>query len=258
MKDIVVVMRTMDRLQSRREREIPLDGVKNYLGETLANMQRAGVFTSPHLEDFYIVDSGSADASFLWDAIAIIDYSFSVRHPIHRRTPNLNAAEALRLGSETGAEWVLFCEDDLDVIDGFLDAVALWLERHARDDRRLYTFGSAASEGAHGMMDVSIEAFYGTTCYALRREDAASMAAYIQKNPKYNGGRFYGMGDGSGVEVAHDLHYHQWSRLVYPDIPAFAVCVPCFVQHIGTSSGISKRTHDITYKNWPGRDWRYV
>ena len=57
--------------------------------------------------------------------------------------------------------------------------------------------------------------------------------------------------------VAHDLHWHQFSRLAYPGIDSFSVSSPSFVQHVGVHSGISGRTHLIEYSSWPGRDWRY-
>lgn len=247
-------MRTYDRSQGFGDHIAP--GMRrNYVRETLQNFQRAGVFVSRRLYQFHLVDSGSLDKNFLQREAG--DFYPIVYHtPSKPRTPNENAGAALRLGSKSSASWVLFCEDDLDVVDDFLDGVAAWLIKNAREDRRLYTFGSAAvSANYEGeILDVTVESFFGTTCYAMRREDAASMADYIEGNPLYNGGRFEGKG---GVPVAHDLHYHQWSRALYPDINFFAASCPSFVQHVGIESAISNRSHEITYKSWPGREWRY-
>lgn len=247
-------MRTFDRTQGFQEHIAP-GTRRNYLRETLTNFQRAGVFDSPELRQFYLVDSGSVDKNFLQDQAGEF-YPITYDYPSSPRTPNENAGRALELGAASGAPWVLFCEDDLDVVSDFLDGIVAWLNRNAREDRRLYTFGSAAvSPDAEGeIQDVTVEAFFGTTCYAMRSEDARSMSEYITQNPFYNGGRFYGKG---GVPVAHDLHYHQWSRALYPDINFFAASCPSFVQHVGVESAISNRSHEITYKSWPGRDWRY-
>ncbi len=81
------------------------------------------------------------------------------------------------------------------------------------------------------------------------------MARYIEQNPRYTGGRFIGTDD--GAVGCHDLHYHQWHDKFYLDVKYIGFSSPSFVQHIGAESGISTRTHEITYKSWLGREWRY-
>lgn len=253
---ISIVMRTIDRRLGSEH--IAPNTRRNYLGQTLNSMLRSGVFNTPLLDSFHLVDSGSPEDFFLCEAVD--RYPITVHRPEARRTANENAGVALLAGADSGAEWVLFCEDDIDVIDQFLDGVALFLGRHAREDRRLYTFGSTSvgpdwKNSTRPLQDITIESFYGTTCYAIRNADARLMAAYIQGSPRYTGGRFVGTDDGS--TVCHDLHYHQWSRAIYPNVKYFAASVPSFIQHIGDESGISNRTHQIQYASWPGQDWRY-
>lgn len=262
MDKIVIVLRTFNRLEAHTERARAArrvgptaPGTCNYPGQTLRNLERAGVFASLMLHSLHVVDSGSLDENFFIDEV--LPFAGATLHrSTEMRSPNQNAGEALRIGAATGAPWVMFCEDDIDVVGDFLDGVAAWLEKHARDDRRLYSFGSAypGDGNAPGALDVNIESFYGTTCYVVRNVDAAAMAAYIEANPLYSGGRFHGE---EGVPVAHDLHWHQFSRLAYPGIDFFSVSSPSFVQHVGVHSGISGRTHLIEYSSWPGRDWRY-
>lgn len=250
-------MRTFDRTQGFQEHIAP-GTRRNYLGETLASFAAGGAFVSPLLRAFHVVDSGSHDPGFLTREIG--DYPVTIHRTDTPRTPNENAGEALRVGAEAAhdGDWVLFCEDDIAVCARFIESVDAWLAANAREDRRLYTFGSAHAESGDGLpeqSDISITSFFGTTCYAMRKADAESMAAYIQRNPLYNGGRFYGKG---GVPVAHDLHYHQWSSLMYPALEYFSVSVPSFVQHIGDDSGISTRAHLIQYKSWRGPGWSYI
>lgn len=251
---ITMVMRTFNRHESTAPLG-PCFTRENYLGYTLRSMVRGGVFKTPTLHSFHLVDSGSKDATF-FDTEVPAGLPILLHLTPHKRTPNLNAAYALGVGALTPSEWVLFCEDDIEVCADFVDGVQAWLDRNAREDRRLYTFGSNNSDVRNGaeMNDVTVECFYGTTCYALRQVDAASMARYIEGNPNYTGGRFLGH---EGVPVAHDLHYHQWSRLHYPTIDFFAAAAPSHVQHIGNASGISAREHTISYPSWGGKDWTY-
>lgn len=253
MNDICVVMRTFNRMES----EVTLHEHfvrRNYLFDTLRSFSRAGVFQSPRLDSFHVIDSGSRDTVFFQG----LESYPAIVHRGERRTPNQNAGYALKVGADSGAPWVLFCEDDIDVCADFLGSVGRWLDKYAREDRRLYTFGSNQSAATGGIKDVHISGFYGTTCYALRHDDARSMSQFITENPLYRGGRFYGTGpDGTGVPVAHDLHYHEWAERTYPEIMFFAASCPSFVQHIGAASGISGRAHLITYDSWPGPDWKY-
>jgi hypothetical protein len=257
---IALTMRTHDRTIGFGDHIAP-NTKRNYLGETLQNMLRAGVLEAPSLTAF-IVNGDAGDTTDFFVAnipteVLVSPKFWVVASATVRLTSNLNAAQALEMGAHTRepADWVLFCEDDLDVCDDFIEGVAAWLERFQRENVRLYTFGSTASdpEAPHDMGLQSIPSFYGTTCYAMRRDDARSMAAYVRVNPLYDAGSCK---DG-GVSVCHDLHFHQWHAKFYPEVKHIGFSNPSFVQHIGVESGISTRTHEITYKSWPGRAWRY-
>lgn len=257
MRDIAVVMRTCNRFESTT----PLGESftrQNYVKDTLEAMVRSHVFESPVLHSFSISDSGTQNPVFFEEEIEapLAGKAFGLYWPGKVLTPNENAGVALRIGADQGAPWVLFCEDDIDVCDYFLDSVWAWLCKHAHIKRRLYTFGSNNSDfRGSEINDVSIDGFFGTTCYAVRREDAASMSDYIKAKPLYTGGRFYT--EKPGVTVAHDLHFHEWAKHTYPDIGHFAASVPSFVQHMGNASALSGRNHTITYASWPGRGWRF-
>lgn len=256
MRDLVVVMRTFN----RHESSTPLGNTftrRNYVGDTLASMVRSHVFESEILHSFNICDSGSDDPAFFEQEIEapLADKAFNLFRPGKRLTPNENAGVTLGIGAEAGASWVLFCEDDIDVCDYFLESVWGWLNKHAHAKRRLYTFGSNNSDfRGFEINDVSISGFFGTTCYAMRREDAALMAAYIKETPLYTNHK---RNEKGGVGVCHDLHYHEWSALTYPDLKYFAASVPSFVQHMGDASALSARENTIRYASWPGRGWRF-
>lgn len=257
MRDIAVVMRTFN----RHESTTPLGAGftrQNYVKETLEAMVRSHVFESPVLHSFSICDSGTQNPSFFEAEIegALAGKPFGLYWPGKWLTSNENAGVALRIGADSGAPWVLFCEDDIDVCDYFLDSVWAWLCKHAHVKRRLYTFGSNNSDfRGSELNDVSISSFFGTTCYAVRREDAASMSDYIKGKPLYTGSQ--NDVEKPGVTVAHDLHFHEWAKLAYPEIGHFAASVPSFVQHMGNASALSARDNIIRYASWPGRGWRY-
>jgi hypothetical protein len=255
---IALTMRTHDRTLGCHN--VAPGTRKNYLHETLTNMARARVLESPSLTDFIVNGDLRDTPAFFKEHVPeyyLIRSKFQAVTATEALTSNLNAAAALEMGANTQADWILFCEDDLDVCDDFIEGIAAWLERYQCDDLRLYAFGSTAADPDYkpGLGKLAVTSFFGTTCYALRRADARLMADYVRSNPLYTGGRFEGTGD--GVPVAHDLHFHQWHAKFYPDVKHVAFSNPSFVQHIGLESGISNRTHEITYKSWPGREWRY-
>lgn len=257
---IALVMRTHDRTIGFGDHIAP-GTRKNYLKNTLLSMLNSGVLKSVYLDAFIIHGDAGDTPAFFEESVPpsyLESPEFLVCTATERLTSNQNAGATLAMGAEEPVDWVLFCEDDIAVCRDLIGSVARWLTKWATDDIRLYTFGSAASEpGMRGLAKISVPSFYGTTCYALRREDARSMAAFIEQNPLYNGGRFYGMGEGAGVPVAHDLHFHQWHEKFHPTVKHVGVAMPSFVQHIGVDSGISNRTHEITYKSWLGPDWSY-
>lgn len=260
---IAVTMRTFDRRQGFMEHMAPDQARANYLGDTLENLRRADVFDSPRLSSFTLVDSGSKDLDgFLvseFRKLARPVWNITLEKAETPRTANENAARALKLAAQDAeAQWVLFCEDDFDCCAEFLECIERWLRQHENDKYRLFTFGSAAVSQVDAdqrkAIPVSLLGFFGTVCYAMRREDAARMAEYIGRNPLYSGGRFYGKG---GVTVAHDLHFHQFHAEHYPKVTHVLASAPSFIQHIGDESGISARKHNIRYASWPGREYVY-
>lgn len=240
-----LVMRTVDRAPR-----------KNYVGETLANLERAGLFRSEIPWTLAVVDSGSPDGFFDTEGLCRLHAREAGRvvldRPMAKRTPNLNAARALELGAATRADWVLFLEDDVDFCANFLESVDAWIGRHKRADRRVYTF-CAAYEGVRTAQrerreswDYPIGKFYGTQAYALWKDDARACADWMRAHPTYH-----------GANKSHDLLLKQWSREAYPKVDHFLASAPSFVQHIGRESSLHfGRFHD--YASFPGRQWGYA
>lgn len=240
---ISIAIKTMD----RRPR-----GSRNYLGETVRNMERAGVFRSLLLHSLTIVDSGSPDFS---DFFRVEMYDADRRAANGRMTQVMSgrwtlhqtAAAAIREVAATGAQWCMVLEDDLDFCDRFLESVVGWLEDHARDDRRMYAFGAnyaqIASRLSAGEWDYPVGSFYGAQALAWKRKDAAQLAEWLGPDPSYRGVRDHG----------HDLLLQQWGKAV--GLTHFLASAPSFVQHVGSDSGINNRF--FQFATWPGRGWKY-
>lgn len=235
--DIAVVMITMDRSPRR-----------NYFGETLDNLARAGVFRSHRLQSFTVADSRSG--TFAADEIADHGIEAAVLLPAEFRTANQNAARALRAGGESSARWVLFLEDDIDVCDRFLDGVGRWLDRNASIECPLYAFGAAydllvplARVGIE-TWDYRVSDFYGTQAIAVRCADALTMADWIDAHA-----------DDPNRVGSYDILLHGWAE--QRGIEMFKASAPSFVQHVGNDSVIAPRGTVHAFETWPGREWRY-
>lgn len=248
MNDIAVVMTTLDRAPRR-----------NYLGETLENLVRGGVWKSPRLKSFWLVDSGSKDVGgYIYDQGApdvdgniYLDTWWS--STVEPRLARENVARALLLGADTDAPWILFCEDDIDVCADFLDSVGAWLDDHAHPDCHVYAFGAAYDHictmyyCGESSWAYPIDAFYGTQCFALRNADARNLAAWLDTHPLVNGV------DAPG---AYDISMHEWAKTNWPTVDNFGASVPNFVQHMGDESSIGSGFYQ--FPMWPGRDWSYT
>lgn len=249
--DIAVTMITVDRsLKGKRT---------NYLGETLRNLDRSKVFDSPRLRTFILCDSlgdprlwCSEKLVFAADRIeAITD---SANDSPKSRLACENAGHALICGGLTGAKWVLFLEDDIDVCANFLDSVGHFLDKYGHKERfRLFAFGAAYDQisqmrwQGYDHWVYPVNAFYGTQAFALRAEDAVSLGLYIGSNPMIRG--VYNPN-------AYDLMFHDWAQVNHPGCE-FLASAPSFVEHIGRESVCTGKKETHRFESWPGREWSY-
>lgn len=251
---------------------------KNYLGETLINMRRSGIWDSPVPFRLDIIDSGSPNARAYFDEQIypnIPNATGSPRIGIHymeplannvqvpqfaikdketgqlHRSRNANALECLRIGIASQAPWILFVEDDVDFCRDFLGSVDRWLARHARRDRHLYSFATPykgvcqAWEQGLTSWDFPARNFYGNQALAFSRSDAISAENYIRRRlPTWDTGQGF------------DLLLKEWALGSFR-CEFFLSSVPSFVQHMGQESSIHfGRFHAVS--GWAGRDWSYA
>lgn len=213
-----------------------VDVRSSVLDATLENLTRSGIYKSPFFGTLKIVRSKRGEV-----------------------TAQANAAAALRTGADAAkfyqGQWVLFLEDDIDVIDGFLDAVGRWLEEYASDDRRIFSF--AVPHPAHAMAnsqvwDYPIDYFCCTQAFAIRCDDALSLANWFVENPRVIGP------DGKMSTGAYDLSMRAWAHEYYPTHRFFSASVPSFVQHVGEHSVLTPNKPLLRMPSFPGRHWTYT
>lgn len=251
--DIAVVMITTDRARYGKD--------NHYFYATLLNMDRAGVWFSPWLNGMFVSGSRLSDRNWLEGELHRARKSSlsgdrpKIDYDCHDFQANENVAYALLYGAETmGADWILFCEDDLDFCDDFLGSVGRWLDDYADDDRYLlYTFGTPyeavnkPDPFTHNSWRYPVDWFYGTQCFAIRPEAALSLSSYLSTNPPI-----------LGVDNpnAYDLMFKDWAKIYAPN-KTFLASVPSFVQHIGRASICTGKDVTHTFDSWPGREWSY-
>lgn len=244
MRDLAVVLITIDRSPE-----------PSYLSDTLSNLTRGGLLSSPRVGSLFISDGGGSSSlrHTLGVVEELLDEQVWVAGFAHRVTANENVEGALRVGACMGAPWVLFLEDDIDVCADFFDSVGAWLDEYASPDHFIYPLGAnyegvecAARLGADRWV-YPVEQFYGTQALAIRSTDAASLASFLEAH------RFDRAEDGT----AYDLLMADWLRAERAGA-SLLTPAPSFVQHIGRTSSIRPRPATHTFPSWLGREWSYL
>ena len=225
---------------------------QNFLAETVANLRRAGVFDSPLLDQFSVIDSGSESLQFIYDAFEDIDRGVYIVTGM--RSPTMNAAAAFRRAAYVAkpGSWVLFLEDDIDVCASFLESTAAWLaDQPYLLKHRVFPLGAnypqqlkEARRVGQTAWQYPIDGFYGTLAVAVDAADAREIATALERAQQT-----------SDRPDCYDLHMAAWAKR--QGVRDLLTPVPSFVQHIGTESIIRPESVFHTYETWPGRTWQY-
>ncbi len=243
MEKISIVIKTLDRSAV---------GSTNYLGKTLHNLKRGGVFSSPHLGSIDIVDGGSLNfGRYIQSEVPNIQHK--VICSTSMSTLQQNGQRSIQCGAkrakQAGYQWVMVLEDDVDVCGDFLESIIAWLEDHATPNPNMYVLGASYEQIEQciqdGMTwwDYPINAFYGAQALVWRTRDAVQLAEWLGPNPSKDG----------TTDCKHDLLLQDWGREL--GLEYFMATAPSLVQHIGIQSGIDNRFFE--FRSWPGRDWVY-
>jgi hypothetical protein len=214
---------------------------KNYLFEM---MKRFGVW-SPLVHNVHIVDTGGSD--WLKDAFQEPGTIAPIIHTqMEKLTLHQNAARAIRIAANDGADWTMVIEDDIDFCADFIGSVARWLKDLPAKTYKMFVLGANYSQLQNSkdiVWNYPVHNFYGNQALVWKSSVARELANWLGEDPHYNGVRNHG----------HDLLLQNWGKETGQKF--FAASVPSFVQHIGNESGIGNRF--FTFPSWPGRTWRY-
>lgn len=242
-----IVIKTIDRTPRR-----------NYLRETLANLERGGLWES-HATWRLAIANGHDSPHFIQPQLTDRVRATPELVTIHESegvhfTPNENAARCWLIAGQTAerAEWCLVLEDDIDVCANFLDETAEWLAAYATHDRHVYPLGCRLEKEVRdatacglGACDYPRDLFWGAQALALRPNDALSLATYLVAHPCWN-----------GMTQSHDYLINDWAAERWPAINAYLTPVPSLVQHIGRESTLAYpgRLEFFEFPCWRGRD----
>jgi len=172
--------------------------------------------------------------------------------------PNMNGVGALRAAARDNPDWVVFLEDDIDIINDFINSLQAWLDAFARDDVFFYPLGSfyagiTQSRRAYGFWEMPLHLYYGSQAVAFRTHDALHYAHWLDEHqgdttPEWSQWRF---------DQHFDMHLAMWQRMVGGNNEITITPSPCFVDHVGENSimGTWERTGRML--DFAGRDWSF-
>ena len=109
-------------------------------------------------------------------------------------TPNANAVRALRMSAADEADWILFLEDDIEIVNDFIGSVSRWLTDFARYDVLFYPLGSfypfiSKDHHERGAWDMGLDLYYGSQAVAFRARDAGIITISCLLNDRHQHGR---------------------------------------------------------------------
>lgn len=162
-------------------------------------------------------------------------------------TPNQNGFQALRMAAHDAADWIIFIEDDIDIIDDFIGSVERWLAKFATPEVLAYPLGSfyptiTPWHHERGAWDIPCDMYYGSQAVLFRTCDALDFARWAEQ---------------SGRDTEFDLHIAQWQEARTSSGARLLTPAPCFVDHVGVKSAMGSWERTGRMLDFPGRAWSY-
>lgn len=231
----------------------------NYLRGTLDNLDNA--LSSKRLHSLQVV---SPHRAFVLGEISGSKLSSYATYATGGHPANMNTVSALFAGADTGAKWVLFLEDDIDVIGDFFDSVGAWMDEVATEKVDIYPLGASypnvepsAERGV--FWKYPTHKFYGTQGVVFRASSVRDIAGYIEDSTFEVEGVEQILADGTRQVVrgsGYDIMMARWHNA--NRTPWLLTPIPSFVQHTGEMSYLTPRNKPHTFPSWPGRSWSFL
>lgn len=193
----------------------------NYSNDTISNLARSGVFGSALLGYFAVFNDSTLDQGGC----------------------NENSLRCLKEAQKQNTEWIIFLEDDIDVIDHFLESVDAWLNICYDEDIPLYSLSTNYVETCQPIISwkYPIESFYGTQGYCIHKNYINSLIQFLETTTLIG---------------LHDMRIKEWG--INHGFKHFTASCPSFIQHLGNSSSIHDDGRFHTICSWPGTDYHFI
>jgi len=207
---------------------------KNYLKTTLRSLQEGGVFDYPDVK-VIVSDSGSQNG-----LLHIRDYTKEYQDIWHKITflenkeklsANANNSKIINYCAELTDNYVIYMQDDQIVRPDLMKYINIFIEKYS--DAPVWTFyasyGEVLKQAKKGIdkWDYPYKNYYGSLCYALRKNDALSYAKMLKEHAD------------KGQGIGGDMILKKWLRDNYPEKKYLVASCPCYTQHIGEESMLS-------------------
>jgi len=239
--NLLITIRTADRTPKR-----------NYVGQTVRAFLAGAC--DPSLIHLFPTDPDTA-----WLDAELGRLPVHIHAPDHRRAPNENGIAQVSALEEVEAEWILLCEDDLEMCADPVGSMARWLADHARPDVHVYRFfalpRTPISKRTERADWCPLREMRGSQAVALRAEDARDFAAWASAHPLDWRPKDAPFQDRPTKGFDKLIGY--WALQRWPKQTLGLVSRPMLVNHIGIGSTI--HSHGLRNdQGFAGARFRYV
>lgn len=164
-------------------------------------------------------------------------------------TPNENGCRALEKTLNDKSDWVIFLEDDAELIHDFVDSTDRWLVDHQEPAVHIYPLGCQYSETwpkGTSVWRYELKDYYCSVALVIRKSFVPSFIEYVRKN--------------SEITQGFDLMLSNWHKTISAS-SYLLTPIPCFIDHIGDDSTLAntRGNHDVVgrFRGFRGLDYSY-
>lgn len=216
--NLILTIRTANRAPKR-----------NYVGATVRSLIAKGADPSA-------IHLFPTDPDVRW----LSELPVTVHVPDHHCTPNENGIRQVEALEGSEAEWIVFCEDDIETCADPMGSMARWLADHARPDVHVYRFFALPRTPVVRRTETAdwcpLKEMRGSQAVALMADDARAFAAWATAHPTDWRPKDAPFQDRPTKGFDKLIGY--WALKHWPNQPLGLVSRPMLVNHIGTESAL--------------------
>lgn len=176
-------------------------------------------------------------------------------HLAYDRLPNANADHALGLAMQDQTDWIIFLEDDIDLVDGFITSVDNWMRSYETTRVHMYPMGCGVRraylrerDAGGRMWEWPLKDYFGATALVLRPTFALAFREEFRRQPEW-------WTEPTGL----DENLKQFHRRYEPTVSHIRTPIPCLVDHRGvvTTQTTAAPHWTGSYPGWIGVQGQY-